>query len=733
MAMGVLGLPTPAAAQSTLYWSGSGSWAESHWKIEKDASSSEAWNGAVGVFFGDGGEVKIEHSAGFERLEFEVNGYTIKGGELRVDTTSDSAELSVKEGLTTTIESVLVDGSANILRKTGQGTLLLKGSNSYSGEFQLTEGRIDLGNKKGLGEGVLTMGDYTTLGFAVNGLVIENALQLNSRQDPTIDTGTYDGTWAGVIRGDGSLTKMGTGSLTLSSIENNYNGTTEVREGTLRAGAANTFSPYSAHNVAAGARLDLAGHDQTLARLNNSGSVQLSGVSGTPGTVLKITGAYAGDGGKLGIATVLNGNGSASDRLLISGPDTVASGNTTVQVTNLGGLGAPTTGNGIEIISTEDGGRLQSGAFTLAGGHVDAGAYEYRLLQTSQGASLQSTFVQPPDVSMPVAPDTGTLAAPATRTPVPAYRVDAPLVSALPAQLRQADMAMLGDMRKRVGDEMGRTDGGRRAWGRILRTDPRIRQQGTVSPESSGHLNGFQAGLDVYADTSVTAGLYVGQLEGSLAVNGFASGVEGKAVGFNRLQSRYLGLYGSWQSDAGVYADSVVQWADYRSHLHTEDSTSTTKGSGWLASLEVGKPVALNSRWQIEPQAQLIYRQMRLDDTTLSAASVQHSTPSDWTLRLGMRIKGSLATRAGVFQPYGRVNIYKASRTTDVASFITPVARTDIQARGGNTSTELAAGATLQLNQRTSFYGELGRLWANRGDTRVKSGLQASVGVKVRW
>ena len=49
------------------------------------------------------------------------------------------------------------------------------------------------------------------------------------------------------------------------------------------------------------------------------------------------------------------------------------------------------------------------------------------------------------------------------------------------------------------------------------------------------------------------------------------------------------------------------------------------------------------------------------------------------------------------------------------------------------TRSELAAGATLQLNQRTGLYGELGRLWALGGDTRVKSGLQASVGVKVRW
>ncbi|KOC19099.1 hypothetical protein GL58_20515 [Comamonas testosteroni] len=67
-----------------------------------------------------------------------------------------------------------------------------------------------------------------------------------------------------------------------------------------------------------------------------------------------------------------------------------------------------------------------------------------------------------------------------------------------------------------MGDEgtqaTASTDTGarRRVWGRILRADPKITQQGTVSLESSGHLTGFQAGLDLYADQSAKAGIYVG-------------------------------------------------------------------------------------------------------------------------------------------------------------------------------------------------------------------------------
>lgn len=87
----------------------------------------------------------------------------------------------------------------------------------------------------------------------------------------------------------------------------------------------------------------------------------------------------------------------------------------------------------------------------------------------------------------------------------------------------------------------------------------------------------------------------------------------------------------------------------------------------------------------------------------------------------------------GLLQPYGSVNVYKASSTTDVASFVAPAATTAIEAKGGYMTTALAAGATLQLNKRTSLYGELSQRWANAGDTRVKSAVEASVGIKVRW
>ncbi|WP_244479195.1 autotransporter outer membrane beta-barrel domain-containing protein [Stenotrophomonas terrae] len=618
-----------------------------------------------------------------------------------------------------------LDGMGNLI-KSGEGTLALDGASTLSGDVQLKQGSINLSNAQGLGSGTLFMDDGTRIALTANGMTIANALHMTGQNDPIIDTGANNGTYAGAITGAGFLSKQGAGTLTLSSAGNTYTGATEVAQGTLQAGASNSFSATSAHAVAGGAVLDLAGYSQTLSGLSNSGTVKLNSNNGAaPGTVLKITGAYVGNNGSLGLSSVLGADGSSTDMLLLSGSAAVASGNTTVYITNAGGLGAQTTGNGIRVIGTENGASLQAGSFSLAGGHIDAGAFEYRLTQTAQGASLQSTTSQV---------DPG--------TPATTYRSEVPLLSALPAQLRQADISMLGDLRKRMGDDTATAttvsadaDANRRVWGRLLRSDPKIRQQGTVSPESSGDLTGFQAGTDLYANDALNAGIYVGQLEGKMRVHGFAGGVQGKYVGYNDLSSRYLGVYGSWQDSAGRYLDAVLQGADHRSDLRlAEEATQVrSKGNGVLASLEVGQSFALTSNLQIEPQAQLIYRKLDLDDTRLSLATVSNEADDDLTLRLGARLKGSFATAAGVMQPYARINVYKASGSNDVASFAAPAGVTAIKAKGGYTATEMAFGASLQVSPRGAIFAELGKLWANGGDSRVESGVQASVGAKLQW
>lgn len=693
-------------------------------------------SGSFAVFSGTPGTVTVDNSLGqvvSGGMQFATNGYVIKGEPITLAGTN--VTIRVGDGTipgsayTATIDAVL-QGAAG-LTKTDAGTLVLGGINTYTGNTHIHDGVLSVSSEQNLGA--------ATNSLIFDGGTLQTTADFTNHRSVTLDAGggTFDTQnhtvqLANSVAGTGGLRKTGSGTLVLlgdAALANagiSYTGTTDVAQGTLRAGAANTFSHASQHTVASGATLDLAGFDQTVAGLNNSGTVNLRG--STPGTTLKLTGPYVGNNGNLLVSTVLGADGSPSDRLLLSGPAAVASGNTLIQVSNAGGLGALTGAHGIGVIATENGASLQPEAFSLAGGHVDAGAYEYRLEQNAQGASLHSRLIGGgPD---PVLPPEEVIT----------YRNEVPLLSALPAQLRQSDMAMLGDLHKRMGDELGSNaavaanDTGRRVWGRVLHTEPSIRQQGTVSPQSDSNMTGFQAGLDLYTDPRFKLGFYVGQLEGNMHVRGFASGVQNKYVGFNSVRSRYLGMYGTWQDASGLYADGVLQKTEHRSDLRSLDGASArTKGDGWTASLEVGKTVELGSRWQMEPQAQIIYRSLSLDDTQLRLAQVKNHVDDDWTLRLGVRVKGSFATSAGMLQPYGRLNLYHSSGGTNVATFGAPGGSSDIVAKGSYLSTEIAAGATLHLSKNTSFYGELGAQQAHGGGARVSSGIQASMGVKVRW
>ena len=164
-----------------------------------------------------------------------------------------------------------------------------------------------------------------------------------------------DYVFAPAISGDGAVNVLA-GSTTLTGA-NSYSGATNVEGGTLRAGALNAFSPNSAVMVAGGGTLDLNGFSQTVSGLANAGLVNM-GTGTAPGTVLTTT-SYTGTGGTMAINTLLGGDGSPSDRLVISGG--AASGNTILHVTNVGGAGAETTGNGIPVVRRSAGPRLARG------------------------------------------------------------------------------------------------------------------------------------------------------------------------------------------------------------------------------------------------------------------------------------------------------------------------------------------------------------------------------------
>ncbi|WP_052129416.1 autotransporter-associated beta strand repeat-containing protein [Sphingomonas sp. 35-24ZXX] len=110
-----------------------------------------------------------------------------------------------------------IDG-ANGFTKTGAGTLILTGANSYAGTTLVSAGTLQIGNG----------GTSGTLGSG--GVTNNAALAFNRSNDFTV---------ANAISGTGNVVKAGTGTLTLSATSS-YSGGNTVNSGTLALAAASS-------------------------------------------------------------------------------------------------------------------------------------------------------------------------------------------------------------------------------------------------------------------------------------------------------------------------------------------------------------------------------------------------------------------------------------------------------------------------------------------------------------
>jgi fibronectin-binding autotransporter adhesin len=723
------------------------------WTTDTGAVNAPYANGAFAIFTGEPGTVTINNGSGAVQalgMQFATDGYTIVGDELTlVGDTTNVSTIRVGDGtlagadMTATIDAPLSGNST--LQKTDLGTLVLGGVNTYTGGTAIKGGTLQVSQDGNLGEatGALAIDDsslHTTASFQSGrdvGLTGTATILTDDATKLTLN---------GALAGSGGLTKMGTGNLVLGGTSS-YTGATVVAQGTLRAGAANAFSAASDTTIAAGATLDLAGHSQETGSLDNSGVVALSGAAA--GTTLTVHGNYIGHDGVLQMSSVLGTDASASDRLIIDGG--TASGHTAIQLANLGGLGALTTGDGVELVGAINGAtttvHTTADAFALAGGHVDAGAFEYRLYAgDASGAGenwyLRSTTDTPPGGGDTPPPNgggdgNGNGDGPGNGGGVVTYRPEVALYSALPDVLRQADLSMLSNLHKRQGDESQRDNAdGRRAWARLVSENLQTRQSGTVAPSTDGSLQGLQAGLDLLQTSEFRAGVYAGHLRGTSQTDGFVSGVEQSRAGDLDVRNTYGGAYGTYMSHSGWYADAVFQygWYDGRVDVHS-GQRDDAGGTGMQGSLELGKNYPLSTHWSVEPQAQIIVDHMNLDGQTISGASVGMPSGTTATSRLGIRFKGAYATEHGQLQPYARFNIWHGSAGSDNVMFAGPAGSTDVVAEHGYTSGEVAVGTTWTVNPRFSVYGELGHVVSMNKviGEQVKSNLTGSAGIRVNW
>jgi autotransporter-associated beta strand protein len=167
----------------------------------------------------------------------------------------------------------VVSGTGISLTKTGSGTLSLQGvANTFSGGFFINSGLVTFNNKDSLGSGAVTLGTSgggsATLTTSSGVTSIPNNITVASGSGGTVtlgstsaSDGSYLGTvtlngdvsltsatsagnrllFSGVLTGSGAVTKIGTGTVSLSNA-NTYSGGTTVSTGTLWVGSNSVAS-----------------------------------------------------------------------------------------------------------------------------------------------------------------------------------------------------------------------------------------------------------------------------------------------------------------------------------------------------------------------------------------------------------------------------------------------------------------------------------------------------------
>ena len=164
---------------------------------------------------------------------------------------ASNAELVIRTdqaGDLVTINTPILANGTSSLTKSGAGTLMLSGSNTYTGATSVNGGTLILTNGAGLSTGGLIYNggnlvfdssvashSYSIAYLAGNSPNVNLALQDNaSTPNPIALTinGSTNTTYNGVISGTGSLTKTGSSILTLTNT-NTFSGGTTLASGTL--------------------------------------------------------------------------------------------------------------------------------------------------------------------------------------------------------------------------------------------------------------------------------------------------------------------------------------------------------------------------------------------------------------------------------------------------------------------------------------------------------------------
>ena len=305
---------------------------------------------------------------------------TITGGTIGNGTLQGTSYTGAVASGNATVSANLAGSSSVGLTKSGAGTLTLSGNNTYSGGTTVSVGTLQFANVSAMpasgtvianSGGTLAINaggtnEFTgatsgngSIGGIFSGLGGQSGstVTLASGSAVGIDTTNAGGslTYAGNITNSGvSLTKLGTGILTLSGA-NTYTGDTTVSAGTLQIGGAGSLGSgsYAGAIANSGAFVYSSSANQTLSGIISGNGSLTKDTSSSSVLTLSTANTYSGTTTVSSGTLLINGSTSTSSTV------TVASGATLGGNGTVGGFatvnGALNPGNSPGVLTFSNG------------------------------------------------------------------------------------------------------------------------------------------------------------------------------------------------------------------------------------------------------------------------------------------------------------------------------------------------------------------------------------------
>ncbi|EPN7448454.1 autotransporter outer membrane beta-barrel domain-containing protein [Escherichia coli] len=639
------------------------------------------------------------------------------GGAIETDTSSDLSGTNAKGSFS------IAGGSANNMLLENGGSLMVLDGHQASDT---------------------TVGSYGTLGV-VSGSVLRGTTTLLDKSRLAGDVVTNEGnlyflnnsaaTFIGTLTGTGSLTQAGGNTrfsgqlsqdggiilqsgaaMTMDALQAKANVTTwsgttlTLDNGSILTGSVTGDNTGAGDMTVKGASVWHPDGDSTVGALTlDNGTVDFHPLTTTRLTpvfraVSLTAGSLSGNGRFLMNTDIASHTG---DILNVTGN---ASGNFVLDIKNTG-REPVSAGTPLQVVHTGSG----DAAFTLNGGKVDAGTWEYYLSKENTDWYLKADASQPGTDN------------PGANNPEPPVRhtttsADAVLdMATAPVYVFNSELQSL---RFRHGDVMQNTRSPGGVWGRYTGSDNRI--SGGAGAGYSLSQSGMETGGDTVfelSDSRLAVGAFVSYTDNSISHNRGGSSTVGSTGG---------GLYATWFDNDGYYVDGVIKVNRFSNELRTRMSDGTAvKGdyhqNGFGGSLEAGRTFSLNENTWIQPYIRSTAfraeaKDISLDNGMKAKAGATKSLQGEAGVNLGM----NLEIAGTVVRPY---------LTTAVSHEFSDNNRVRINDRYdftndiSGTTGKYGAGVSAQLTANAGVWAEA----SYQKGSNIESPVTGSVGFRINF